>query len=121
MALGSKTSASPRRPSIARDRPRDLTVVRLVMGLLALGLLICAAWFDPTQIAAGEHLSWTGLVTEKCPGCPLCGLSRGFAFALRGEFTIASKLNLAFWPFFLTAVAGAVQVPLALRMLIFKK
>ena len=109
------------RPSVARNGPRDLTVVRLVMGLLALGLLVCAAWFDPTQIAAGEHLSWTGLVIEKCPGCPLCGLSRGFAFAMRGKFTIASNLNLAFWPFFLSAIAGAMQVPLALRTLIFQK
>jgi hypothetical protein len=91
------------------------------MGLLALGLLVCAAWFDPTQIAAGEHLSWTGMVTGKCPGCPLCGLSRGFALGLRGEFAMASKLNFAFWPFFLSAVAGAIQVPLALRILVFKK
>lgn len=121
MTLGSRASVAPRRPSIGRDGPRDLTVIRLVMGLLALGLLVCAAWFDPTQIAAGEHLSWTGLVIEKCPGCPLCGLSRGFAFAMRGKFTIASNLNLAFWPFFLTTIAGALQVPLVLRMLILKK
>jgi hypothetical protein len=48
-------------------------------------------------------------------------LSRGFALGLRGEFAMASKLNFAFWPFFLSAVAGAIQVPLALRILVFKK
>ena len=121
MALGNRTPNSSQRTASTRYGQRDLAIVRLVMGLLALGLLVCAAWFDPTQIAAGEHLSWTGMVTGKCPGCPLCGLSRGFALGLRGEFAIASKLNLAFWPFFLSAVAGAIQVPLALRILVFKK
>ena len=99
---------------------RDLNVVRLVGGLLALLLLGCAAWFDPNQVASGEHLSWMGITPGRCPGCPLCGLSRGFSLALRGEFSSASSLNLAFWPIFIAVLACGSQVPLALRNLFLR-
>lgn len=98
----------------------DITVVRLVGGLLALLPLVCAAWFDPHQVAGGEHLSWIGVDPGTCPGCPLCGLSRGFSLALRGEFSAAGSLNLAFWPVFVATIACASQVPFALRSLYLK-
>ncbi|HIK60202.1 MAG TPA: DUF2752 domain-containing protein [Planctomycetes bacterium] len=111
------TSATDR---AASSNNGDLTVIRLVCGSLSILLLACARWFTPNQIAAGEHLSWTGLVPGTCPGCPLCGLSRGFSFAMRADFTAASNLNLAFWPIFLAVVVGASQAPLAIRTLYLK-
>jgi hypothetical protein len=88
--------------------------------LLAFLLLACATWFDPHQVASGEHLSWMGIAPGRCPGCPLCGLSRAFSLALRGEFSAASSLNLAFWPIFVAVFACASQVPLALRNLFLR-
>lgn len=98
----------------------DITILRLVGGLIALLPLVCAAWFDPHQVAAGEHLSWIGVDPGTCLGCPLCGLSRGFSLAMHGEFSAAGSLNLAFWPVFAAMIACASQFPLALRSLYLK-
>ncbi len=93
---------------------RDLAVVRLVLGAFAWVGLAIAIGFEPAQIAAGEHLSWTGYVPPGCPGCPMCGLSRGFAHGVRGQLAEALALNPVFPLYFAAALGIAAQAPAAL-------
>jgi len=100
---------------------RDLALVRLVVGVLAMLCLVLAARYDPMQVASGDHLSWIGVSPGECPGCPLCGLSRGFSHGMRGEFGRASALNFAFWPVFLTVLFLAFQTPMALKSMLCRE
>jgi hypothetical protein len=84
----------------------------IVLGPLAAAVLVVSALYSPEAIAAGEHVRDLGVSLARCPGCSFCGLSRGFAWMIRGEVTRAVALNplvLAFWPLtWLVALGGPV-------------
>lgn len=84
--------------------------------LLAVPCALClavAALYSPEAIAAGAHLEALGLPVRPCPGCALCGLSRAFAWAMRGELGLALGLNPLVLPLFPTFWALAIGGPLA--------
>lgn len=103
-----------------RDPWTDLDARRVAAGVL--GFLVAAAWaalavsmaYGPEAIGAGAHLVDLGLPVRACPGCELCGLSRGFAWMIRGEVGRAVALNagvLVAWPVtLLLAVLGPPSV-----------
>lgn len=81
-----------------------------VLGAACLACLAIAFAFGPDAIAAGAPLEVLGLTPSPCPGCALCGLSRGFAHASEGSFREAIALNpavVALYPaFWLVGVGG---------------
>ena len=98
---------------------RAATWILLCAGTAALGVLCLSFLVSPEAIAQGEPFASLGLSRRPCPGCPLCGMSRAFASASRGEVARAVAFNpgvVALYPaFWLVALVG---VALPLRSLV---
>ena len=69
-----------------------------ILGAIAGVLLWLSFAYSPAEIAAGAIQDAVGLDRNDCPGCALCGLSRAFSFASRGEWRDAAELNRLFFP-----------------------
>ncbi len=88
-----------------------------VLGWVCVGLLpftvlaLClAAIYTPEQVGQGLHLLDLGLPLAPCPGCALCGLSRGFSLVAHGRVVDAIQLNpliVLVWPACLLVTAWA--------------
>lgn len=81
-----------------------------VFGVLCLICLGVAFAYGPEAVAAGTHLSDLGLTVTACPGCPFCGLSRGFALWSVGQVGDAIALNpgvaVVYPSFWLVGIGG---------------
>lgn len=67
----------------------------LLLAASGAAVVLCLSFVVPPEaMAAGEPLASLGLRPPPCPGCVLCGMSRAFACASRGEVGRA----LAFHP-----------------------
>lgn len=100
---------------MAHDTVRGvLSWLALCLSPLAGACLVIAALYTPEAVAQGQHLADLGLPVRTCPGCALCGLSRAFAWSMRGELETALHLNplvlVAFPLAWLTAVGGPLAV-----------
>ncbi len=92
----------------AAEAERVVGWIAVALSPLAAACLAVAAAFSPQAIAAGEHLRLLGVVPAACPGCVLCGLSRAFAWAIRGEAARAFDMNPLVLVCFPLALALAV-------------
>ena len=69
-----------------------------ILGAIAGVVLWLSFVYSPAEIAAGAVQEAVGLEQKDCPGCALCGLSRAFSFASRGEWRDAGELNRLVFP-----------------------
>src|SRR5690606_36699682 len=90
-------SAANHAPRSTRWTPHEVRALLLLVGLgLGLGAtvaLTASVVWSPAELGAGALQARLGLEAFPCPGCALCGLSRGFAHLSRGRLTEAVELN----------------------------
>jgi len=79
--------------STLREAERVIGWLGVALSPIAAACLGAAAWFGPAAIGAGAHLQALGVTPRTCPGCALCGLSRAFAWAIEGEWSVALDQN----------------------------
>lgn len=93
----------------------------LVLGLGSVLVLAASLAWTPAEWGAGAPQAWLGLEAQPCSGCALCGLSRAFAFASRGELGRALAHNPLVVPAYLAALSLAAGVPFAVRVLLRRR
>ena len=117
MQLQGTMQGGARRAWTAAEARAVVALVALAAGLAAAAALAASLAWSPAELGAGAPLAALGLEPGRCQGCALCGLSRGFAHASRGELAAALCLNplvAVAYPLAWLAVAGA---PLSVRVL----
>jgi len=95
-----------------REEQRSTRSAAVLPFTLLVGVLVLAALVQATP----EQATLFGVEGPRCPstyvlgavGCPGCGLTRGTALLLDGEFAAASRLQPASWLVVFFAAYGAV-------------
>lgn len=95
----------------ASGRPRSARAASVVPFTLLVGVLVVGALVNATPEGA-----WLfGVEGPRCPstwvvdaGCPGCGLTRGTALLLDGDFEVATRVHPGAWLVVALAAAGAL-------------
>lgn len=94
-----------------------LLFVGVGLGLAAAAALAASVVWSPAELEQGGLQSWFGLEAVPCPGCMLCGLSRGFAHLSRGRLAEAIELNVLAPFIYSAALLLVAWLPLGIRAL----